>query len=88
MAKTTEKLRNPMKTQDNRIDYMSSFKTEAYELMNNIRKDYIALDDTLRKIAEETTIDASAIRVLSISRTNLEASLQYAIKFICITHED
>ena len=76
-----------MQTQDKRLDYISDFEEGAVEKMNSLRLSYIMLDSNLQNIVEQEEVSSAALRSLSIARTNLETSLQYAIKCLCLVNE-
>jgi hypothetical protein len=74
------------KTQDHYLHPINKFKDDtADKLFVIIRKLYINLDTELRGLVElEEHINPEVMRTLALARTNLETSLMYAIKTICI----
>lgn len=75
-------------SKDNRLDYMSKFEVDAYEKMSKIRSLYMKLDDALREIVDSREQRNGSSRCGSLARTHLETSQMYAIKTICILHEE
>lgn len=71
---------------NNRLDFISSFEDGAIEKMTEMRVKFMALDEELRVLANQK-LPAAAGRTLALARTNLEMSLQYAIKSLCLLHE-
>lgn len=74
---------------DNRLDFITKIDPLGIELMKDIRKAYIALDEVLRHYSKmpEKPLEPAAARTLALARTNLETSLQYAIKTLCLQYE-
>ena len=74
---------------NNRLDFISKFKDHeiAVAEMSEIRKLFMALDSMLQFLMKETS-DAATLRVAAISRTHIESALHYAIKALCLRHED
>ena len=75
---------------DNRLDFISNIDEEGIQLMTDMRKCYIVIDEALRDFAvdgEHPPLIPSSNRTLALARTNLEISLQYAIKTLCIMYE-
>jgi len=71
---------------DNRLDFITSFEDGAIELMTEIRRKFIELDNELRKIMD-VPCQPSGQRSFSNARTRLEESLQHSIKGICLKYE-
>lgn len=73
---------------DIRLDYIEKISLEAVETMKCIRKDYIAMDKKLALMGDDAfdlewlskEQRQSIQRTVALARTNLEMSLQYAIK--------
>lgn len=74
---------------NNRLDFISNIEPTGIEIMSDIRKSYIQLDEILKHFAVNPIklLDAAGQRSLSLARTNLETSLQYAIKTLCLQYE-
>jgi hypothetical protein len=72
---------------DNRLDFISAIDQEGIDKMTFIRNIYIELDNKLREIQQVKPLSASGGRTLALARTNLETSLQYAIKTLCLQYE-
>jgi len=75
---------------DIRLDYICEFEDRdaAIAEMTAIRKDFIALDNAICFFAEDIQKNNPAMaRAVSIARTHLETSLQYAIKALCLKYE-
>ena len=74
---------------NNRLDFISAIDPEGIELMKDIRQAFINLDDILRHFSlnENRVLDGAGHRTLALARTNLETSLQYAIKTLCLQYE-
>jgi hypothetical protein len=75
---------------DNRLDYISNIDQDGLDLMSDYRKTFIALDESLRLLTQhpEKPLNPSAARTLALARTNLEISLQFTIKTLCIQFEN
>ncbi len=69
-----------------RLDFITDIQPGYIEKMTRIRKEYMSLDEAL-KVASEYTEDKAALRTIALARTNLEISLQYAIKSLCLLGE-
>lgn len=74
---------------DNRLDFINDIDQNGIDLMTQVRKAYIHMDDVLRGFSHNpiNPLNAAANRTLALARTNLEISLQYAIKTLCIQYE-
>jgi hypothetical protein len=74
---------------NNRLDFITNIDVDGLSLMTQVRKAYIDLDENLRLLAGncEKPLDAAGCRTLALARTNLETSLQYAIKTLCLQYE-
>jgi hypothetical protein len=77
---------------DLRLDYIDEIDSIARELMIDIREKYIALDRSVADFEDAypniaNGFDPVAARAVSIARTHLETSLQYAIKALCLCGE-
>lgn len=74
---------------NNRLDFISNIEAIGIELMTQIRTAYINLDECLVHLSTNSAnpLDGAANRALSLARTNLETSLQYAIKTLCLQYE-
>lgn len=76
---------------NNRLDYITSFKNKqiADDEMNQLRSDFIKIDDKLRLIASvNESHDAALVRSVSLARTHLEQAQMHAIKALCLKHEN
>ena len=75
---------------DLRLDWISNIEQPALDLMTDIRAKYIALDQAIQDL-EKTypQIDNEAVsgRTIALGRTNLETSLQFIIKSLCLAGE-
>lgn len=73
---------------DIRLDSIKNIRPSMIQEMTNIRKMYIAIDDQI-KLYENLPefIESGAARTIAIARTNLETSLQYATKSLCLIGE-
>ena len=73
---------------DNRLDFISKFvnEDEAHHDMATLRNRFIDLDKSLMAIWK-TCGNLPGQRAIALARTNLETSLQYAIKGLCLKHE-
>lgn len=75
---------------DIRLDFINNIRHEMIEAMTVIRKMYIELDSELQCVDDVVCDDENkqaALRCVSIARTHLETSLQYAIKSLCLVGE-
>lgn len=75
---------------NNRLDFMTNIDKEGIDLMTMYRQAYISLDESLRELTKhpERSMESASLRTLELARTNLETSLQYAIKTLCILYEN
>lgn len=75
---------------DNRLDFISDIKPGAIDKMKNIRKMYIALDEIIQiqEVKCEQENIKAGVRTAELARMNLETSLQYAIKTLCLLGEN
>jgi hypothetical protein len=74
--------------QNIRLDFIRNIEENAIEMMTDIRNEYLALDMSIQDFEEAyPEISNEAGRCISIARTNLETSLQYAIKALCLLGE-
>lgn len=74
---------------NNRLDFIAAIEPEGIALMTDVRQAYINLDECLRHfmLNPNKALDAAGNRTLALARTNLETSLQYAIKTLCLQYE-
>ncbi len=74
---------------DNRLDFISLIEPNRVNQMSNIRAMYIALDSLIAGQFPDypQVANAPAVRAAQLARTNLEISLQYAIKTFCLLGE-
>jgi hypothetical protein len=74
---------------DNRLDYINNFKDldVAAADMSEMRKSFMAIDAALVEIMEVCE-DVAGQRALAIARTHVETAQMYAIKGLCLFHED
>ncbi len=74
---------------NNRLDFISNIRSDYLEKMREIRAAYIQLDVLLQDFVDDDNYDADcgAPRTIALARTNLEISLQYAIKSLCLIGE-
>lgn len=73
---------------DNRLDFISNIKPEYIDRMKTIRTLYQHLDEVIRlQFNEDRVLPPEAFRTAALARTNLETSLQYAIKTLCLLGE-
>ena len=72
-----------------RLDFISNIDPEGLMHMKAVRNLYMKLDDILnhQSIHPEKPLDGAAKRTLILAKTNLEISLQYAIKTLCLQYE-
>lgn len=77
------------KQMDNRLDFITEIEAVGIDLMTQIRKAYMEIDEVLRHFSANhvNPLDAASSRTLALARTNLETSLQYAIKTLCLQYE-
>lgn len=75
---------------DIRLDYIDKIDPEAVEQMTRVRGIFMKIDDMLKIISDVFQLDGNSagLRTVAISRTNLETSLQYAIKSLCLMGEE
>jgi hypothetical protein len=71
---------------DNRLDYISNIDKGCIDKMTNIRGMFMALDELIGMQGDKMS-SAAGCRAVSLSRTHLEISLQFAIKALCILGE-
>lgn len=73
-----------------RLDFIINTAPEVIDLMTEVRKAYINLDEVLRHFSDNPVnpLEAASNRTLALARTNLEISLQYAIKTLCLQYEN
>jgi hypothetical protein len=80
---------------DNRLDFISNIDPRYIDRMTTFRTLYQNLDELIRLEFNEDIVypneDAvyptEAFRTAALARTNLETSLQYAIKTLCLLGE-
>lgn len=74
---------------DNRLDFIYDIEPSCIDDMTEIRKRFIELDAKLVDIAKklEEKHKTAGVRSIALARTNIEASLMYAIKSLCILGE-
>jgi hypothetical protein len=74
---------------NNRLDFITAIEPEGIALMTDVRQAYINLDEVLRHFTlnPNKALDPAGNRTLALARTNLETSLQYAIKTLCLQYE-
>jgi|HubBroStandDraft_5_1064220.scaffolds.fasta_scaffold139261_1 hypothetical protein len=72
-----------------RLDFISTIEQQGLDHMADIRKVYMQLDDLLVHHSKMPMkpLDGAGNRALALARTNLETSLQYAIKTLCLQYE-
>lgn len=72
-----------------RLDFISNIDPVGIDLMTEIRKAYMQLDEVIRHFSDNSVkpLDTAGNRTLALARTNLEISLQYAIKTLCLQYE-
>ena len=74
--------------QDIRLDFISNIDPEYIAAMTTLRKEFIKLDKKLSQLGDIDDAKKDGVqRCLSISRTNIETALQYAIKALCLCGE-
>ncbi len=76
--------------EDNRLDYIEKIDQIEIDRMTDIRSKFIALDRELQKISDDLFAKKrmdDGLRVISLARTQLEVSLQFSIKSLCILGE-
>jgi hypothetical protein len=75
---------------NNRLDFITNIKPEAIEAMTLMRKEFIALDSELQDLedlgCDESNFE-SAMRCVSLARTNIEIACQFTIKALCLIGE-
>ena len=72
---------------DNRLDFISNIDPVGIEEMITMRKKFMALDADMIAIQLNQSSCGASARALALARTNLEISLQYAIKTLCLVYE-
>ena len=75
---------------DIRLDFISNITPNAIEAMTLLRKLYIDMDLDLQNIEDigcDEENKSASLRCIAMARTNLEISLQYAIKALCLAGE-
>lgn len=76
--------------ENNRLDFIENIDPIEITRMTDIRSKFIELDKELQKISddlfERKRMD-DGLRVISLARTQLEVSLQFSIKSLCILGE-
>jgi len=72
---------------DNRLDFITNIEQTFINQMSAIRAKFIELDQELQAMGLDPFLDSTSSRTLAISRTNLETSLMYAIKTLCLLGE-
>lgn len=73
---------------DNKLNFISDIESSYIEKIDYLRKLYIDLDWRLREYGKsEDAKKEGALRCLSLARTNLETTLMYTIKALCIMGE-
>ena len=72
-----------------RLDFISNIHPDGIAIMTDMRKLYMSLDDILIHQSKnpDRPLDGAGNRALALARTNLEISLQYAIKTLCLQYE-
>ncbi len=77
----------------NRLDFIDKIDPKFIEKMRNIRGMYMALDNLIAMQFPDYPVlqvkgqTAAAFRSAELARTNLEISLQYTIKTLCLLGE-
>lgn len=72
---------------DNRLDFITNIEETSINQMTSLRAKFIELDQELQNLGLDPYLDSTSGRTLAISRTNLETSLMYAIKTLCLLGE-
>lgn len=74
---------------DIRLDFVSKVNPVYIELMTDMRKCFIAIDDALKGMADEATSknDLAAARTIGLARTFNEQACQSTIKSLCLLGE-
>jgi hypothetical protein len=74
---------------DIRLDFISNISPEVEFEMTRLRRAFIEIDNRLKIMSDqiEEMQKPAAQRTVALARTNLEISLQYAIKSLCIMGE-
>jgi hypothetical protein len=74
--------------QDIRLDFITNIRPSMLLEMTNLRQMYVSLDEQI-KLYENLPYftESGADRTLALARTNLEISLQFAIKTLCLIGE-
>jgi len=79
---------------NNRLDFISNIDPKFVAKMTDIRGMYMCLDELIASqfpdyplVQEPTGQTSAAMRSAQLARTNLEISLQYAIKTFCLLGE-
>ena len=75
---------------DIRLDFISKINPMTIAEMTELRKQFIEIDEHLKIIADtlESQKKEAGQRTIALARTNLETSLQFAIKSLCIMGEE
>lgn len=71
---------------DIRLDFITNIDPAFIARMTEIRKQFIAMDDTLKLMADETK-DAATSRSIALARTYNEQACQASIKSLCLLGE-
>ena len=74
-------------TNENRLDFISNIQADCIDRMGEIRKAYMDIDAKLAEMLANPHPHPAATRTIACARTNLEISLQFAIKSLCLIGE-
>lgn len=75
--------------QNIRLDFISNIENDYLARMAELRAMYIDLDLAIQELEDDENFEheSGAMRTISLARTHLETSLQYAIKSLCLIGE-
>jgi hypothetical protein len=75
--------------QNIRLDFISNIENDYLTRMAELRAMYIDLDLAIQELEDDENFEheSGAMRTISLARTHLETSLQYAIKSLCLIGE-
>lgn len=75
--------------QNIRLDFICNIEADYLKRMGELRAMYIDIDLAIQELEDDENFshDSGAMRTISIARTHLETSLQYAIKSLCLIGE-
>ena len=72
---------------DNRLDYIRNIEENCINKMTDLRGMYMALDSLIGSQGDLMKDNRAGQRAVSLARANLEISLQFTIKALCLLGE-